>query len=240
MDKKQDSKEIDDIIYLFDTIKSPLQIGFLIDKCVKKEHTIAILLKFIDKKYIKIKPIYEGNEIKSYELEKNNLNIFDKEYYQSFIKEQVINEYYVKELAKFKVTISEIYVINRIIFNDNEKVKIKDIKEFYDDKNCIGLETEELKAKYIFTSKLVQKELELFNLINIKYTNIFKFTDLGKKERKKCKEFLKKLKKETFLKEKELVSLFLWGEYLIFGVALGLCKITIKQINDIYNKADKY
>lgn len=230
--KKRKTKNVSNyFLDIWDNIRSPLEIGYLVDGKMKYEHIVGTLLKFISEKYIKVIPIYKNDEIISYELEKIKSDIYNPKPYINLVDIKKIELKDIKYLMKKKLSISEIYVINRMVFNDNDKISIKDIEKFYDNKDCIGEETEELLAKKVFATKLIQKELEICGILN---ENKKKLTTTGKMKKQEWIDFSSKLKEETYMKEKDINSITIWGENLAIGVALSVCKASIKDANKLY------
>ena len=157
--KEEINKEFDRIFYgdlsaenkyleEWDKIKSPLMIGYLCDGTIKYRHIIATLLNFIQKGYIELIPITEKNNQKNYRLKKKDIEIFGPKVYEN-IKTLEYNNKLRKQLVNFEISASDIYTINRIIFNDNNEITPNDIIKFYDDEDCEGKESEALKAKLI-------------------------------------------------------------------------------------------
>ena len=52
-------------------------------------------------------------------------------------------------------------------------------------------------------------------------------------------EYKDKLQNDTLLSERCIENIYLWGEHLIFGVAFGVCKASIKDAIDIYEDKRK-
>ena len=161
--KEEINKEFDRIFYgdlsaenkyleEWDKIKSPLMIGYLCDGTIKYRHIIATLLNFIQKGYIELIPITEKNNQKNYRLKKKDIEIFGPKVYEN-IKTLEYNNKLRKQLVNFEISASDIYTINRIIFNDNNEITPNDIIKFYDDEDCEGKESEALKAKLIYLKK---------------------------------------------------------------------------------------
>lgn len=84
--KNKKATKNENYFYIWENLNSPLQIGFLIDGRVRYNHIIGTLLKFIDKRYIKVREIYVNNKLDSYEFEKINSDIFNSEVYYELVK----------------------------------------------------------------------------------------------------------------------------------------------------------
>ena len=245
--KENINKEIDRIFfgdlssenkYLeeWDNIKSPLMIGYLCDGKVKYRHIIANLLNFIQKGYIEIIQINKKDNKIDYKLIKKNLEIYNPKVYES-LKSLKNNNALRKKLIHYEVSSSDIFVINRIIFNDNNEIKPEDIIKFYDDKDCDGKESEELIAKLIYLEKLINKEFEIYGLIEKNSTTINsyrgKLTNIGIVKRNEWLNIANKLKTQTLISNRDTQGILVWGKYMAYAVALNVSKIAI---NDLWDK----
>ena len=220
----------------WDKIKSPLMIGYLCDEKVKYRHIMATLLNFIQKGYIKIIQINKNDNKINYKLRKNNLEIFNPKVYES-LKNLEYNNALRRKLIKYEVSASDIFAINRIIFNDNNEIRPEDIIKFYDDKDCDGKESEELIAKLIYLEKLINKEFEIYGLIEKNSTTINsyrgKLTNIGIVKRNEWLNIANKLKTQTLISNRDAQGILVWGKYMAYAVALNVSKIAI---NDLWDK----
>lgn len=220
----------------WDKIKSPLMIGYLCDEKVKYRHIMATLLNFIQKGYIKIIQINKNDNKINYKLRKNNLEIFNPKVYES-LKNLEYNNALRRKLIKYEVSASDIFAINRIIFNDNNEIRPEDIIKFYDDKDCDGKESEELIAKLIYLEKLINKEFEIYGLIEKNSTTINsyrgKLTNIGIVKRSEWLNFANKIKTQTLISNRDAQGILVWGKYMAYAVALNVSKIAI---NDLWDK----
>ena len=242
--KEEINKEFDRIFYgdlsaenkyleEWDKIKSPLMIGYLCDGTIKYRHIIATLLNFIQKGYIELIPITEKNNQKNYRLKKKDIEIFDPKVYEN-IKTLEYNNKLRKQLVNFEISASDIYTINRIIFNDNKEITPNDIIKFYDDEDCEGKESEALKAKLIYLKKLINKEFEIYGIIekNSFLTTLDKgkLTNIGIVKRSQWLKIANKLKTQTLIANRDAQGIIVWGKYMVYGIALNVCKIAINDI----------
>ena len=217
----------------WDKIKSPLMIGYLCDGEIKYRHIIATLLNFIQKGYIELIQITEKNNQKNYRLKKKDIEIFNPKVYEN-VKTLEYNNKLRKQLINFEVSASDIYTINRIIFNDNNEITPNDIIKFYDDEDCEGKESEALKAKLIYLEKLINKEFEIYGIIekNSSLTTLDKgkLTDIGIAKRSQWLKLANKLKTQTLIANRDAKGIIVWGEYMVYGIALNVCKIATNDI----------
>ena len=228
--KEEINKEFDRIFYgdlsaenkyleEWDKIKSPLMIGYLCDGTIKYRHIIATLLNFIQKGYIELIPITEKNNQKNYRLKKKDIEIFDPKVYEN-IKTLEYNNKLRKQLVNFEISASDIYTINII--------------KFYDDEDCEGKESEALKAKLIYLEKLINKEFEIYGIIekNSFLTTLDKgkLTNIGIVKRSQWLKIANKLKTQTLIANRDAQGIIVWGKYMVYGIALNVCKIAINDI----------
>lgn len=217
----------------WDKIKNPLMIGYLCDGEIKYRHIIATLLNFIQKGYIELIQITEKNNQKNYRLKKKDIEIFNPKVYEN-VKTLEYNNKLRKQLVNFEVSASDIYTINRIIFNDNNEITPNDIIKFYDDEDCEGKESEALKAKLIYLEKLINKEFEIYGIIekNSSLNNLDKgkLTDIGIAKRSQWLKLANKLKTQTLIANRDAKGIIVWGEYMVYGIALNVCKIATNDI----------
>lgn len=217
----------------WDKIKNPLMIGYLCDGEIKYRHIIATLLNFIQKGYIELIQITEKNNQKNYRLKKKDIEIFNPKVYEN-VKTLEYNNKLRKQLINFEVSASDIYTINRIIFNDNNEITPNDIIKFYDDEDCEGKESEALKAKLIYLEKLINKEFEIYGIIekNSSLTTLEKgkLTDIGIAKRSQWLKLANKLKTQTLIANRDAKGIIVWGEYMVYGIALNVCKIATNDI----------
>ena len=223
----------------WDKIKSPLMIGYLCDGAIKYRHIIATLLNFIQKGYIELIQITEKNNQKNYRLKKKDIEIFNPKVYEN-VKTLEYNNKLRKQLVNFEVSVPDIYTINRIIFNDNNEITPNDIIKFYDDEDCEGKESEALKAKLIYLEKLINKEFEIYGIIekNSSLTTLDKgkLTDIGIAKRSQWIKLANKLKTQTLIANRDAKGIIVWGEYMVYGIALNVCKIATNDIWEILIK----
>lgn len=248
--KEEINKEFDRIFYgdlsaenkyleEWDKIKSPLMIGYLCDGTIKYRHIIATLLNFIQKGYIELISITEKNNQRNYRLKKKDIEIFNPKVYEN-IKTLEYNNKLRKQLVNFEVSASDIYTINRIIFNDNNEITPIDIIKFYDDEDCEGKESEALKAKLIYLKKLISKEFEIYGIIEKNsFLTTFdkeKLTNIGIVKRSQWLKIANKLKTQTLIANRDAQGIIVWGKYMVYGIALNVCKIAINDIWEILIK----
>lgn len=246
--KEEINKEFDRIFYRelnsgnkylkeWDKIRSPLLIGYLCDGKIKYRHLMATLLNFIQNGYIEVNT-FKDNQ-KNYILKKKNLEIYNPKVYGS-IKSLEYDSTLRKKLVDYGISASDVYTINRIIFNDNNEVTISDIIKFYDDEDCDGKETEALNAKIIYLEKLINKEFQIYGIAEDKRDIMAdskerkKLTTIGIAKRSEWLNIANKLKKETLLANRDAQGLLVWGKYMIYGIALNVCKIAIKDIWNLF------
>ena len=217
----------------WDKIKNPLMIGYLCDGEIKYRHIIATLLNFIQKGYIELIQITEKNNQKNYRLKKKDIEIFNPKVYEN-VKTLEYNNKLRKQLVNFEVSASDIYTIIGIIFNDNNEITPNDIIKFYDDEDCEGKESEALKAKLIYLEKLINKEFEIYGIIekNSSLTTLDKgkLTDIGIAKRSQWLKLANKLKTQTLIANRDAKGIIVWGEYMVYGIALNVCKIATNDI----------
>ena len=59
-------------------------------------------------------------------------------------------------------------------------------------------------------------------------------SELGEENIKKWNGFIKYLKDYTLINDREVEEIVLWEEYLVYGVAFGVAKETINNMNKAY------
>ena len=217
-------------------------IGYLCDEKINYRHIMATLLNFVLKGYIEIIQIGSKEE-HTYKLKKKNLEIYNSKVYES-LKTLDYDNTLRKQLVKYEVSASDIYTINRIIFDDNDEITPADFIIFYDDEDCEGKETEELKAKIIYLEKLINKEFQIYgiedktDLSNHNYKG--KLTSIGKAKRSEWLDILNKLKNQTFISDRDIQGILVWGEYMAYAIALNVSKMAINDVWDkIFENYDK-
>lgn len=248
--KEEISKEFDRIFsgdfssenkYLeeWDKIKSPLMIGYLCDGKIKYRHFMATLLNFIQNGYIELNTFKGKDNQKSYRLKKKDLEIYNPKVYERVNSLEYENPLR-KKLVNYRISASDIYAINRIIFNDNNEITINDIVKFYDNEDCDGKETEALNAKLIYLEKLINKEFQIYGIAKNKRDIMAdsqwseQLTNIGIVKRNEWLKIADKLKTQTLIADRDAQGLLVWGKYMIYGITLNVCKIAIEDIWNLF------
>lgn len=230
--KKEDANDI----YL-----TPLQAGYLIDKKIKNYHIIATILHFLDLGIIKLEKIYRKDKTFAYRFSKYQMEFCD---YSLYSNKNLSNETR-ENLRKRGISISEICIIDKIVFKYYNYINADRIFELYDSKDDYSKlynlreinEVKELKMDKDLVEKCISNEyIELglysykgeYNLLGLLPSKLYS------DKIKLLYEYKNKLQKDTFLPERNIENVYLWGEHLIYGVALNVCKASIKDAIKIY------
>lgn len=227
---------------------TPLQAGFLLDENINRNHIIATILHFLDLGIIKLEKIYRNDNTFAYRFEKSEMEFCD---YNLYTKANITPEKKEKA-AKKGISISEIYIIDKIIFKYYNYINadriftlydnIDDFSKLYNLKNGIN-ERNELESDKRIAVKLIIGEFVDLGLYSYK-ENIDKTVNIieSKLYEDKAKlllDYKDKLKNDTLLSERSIENIYLWGEHLIFGVTFGVCKASINDAVDIYEDKRK-
>ena len=224
---------------------TPVQAGFLLEREVKIHHIIATILHFLDIGIIKLEKIYRNDKTYAYRLKKNLMEFCNYNLYT----DDVITEEKKERIKKKGISISEICIIDRIVFKYYNNINVDRIFQLYDS-------VDDFSALYNLNEINELKELELDkqkveNCINKE------FFELGLYEKKSQKHFFEKfeylaptslygqkaislaeykdkLLDDTLLSERCIENIYLWGEHLIYGVALKACIASIQDAIEIY------
>lgn len=227
---------------------TPLQAGFLLEQRINRNHIIATILHFLDLGIIKLEKIYRNDNTFAYRFEKYEMEFCD---YNLYTKANITSEKKEK-VAKRGISISEIYLIDRIVFKYYNYINadriftlydsIDDFSKLYNLQNGIN-EKKELAADSSEVEKCIRSEFVDIGLYSYKENrdktiNIIE-SKLYEEKGLLLLEYKDKLENDTLLSERSIENLYLWGEHLIFGVALGVCKASIKDAIDIYEDKRK-
>ena len=231
-----------------DIIVMPLQAGFLLDEKINKNHIIATMLHFLDLGIIKLEKILRNDNTFAYRFKKNEMEFCD---YNLYTDANITSER-KENVIKRGVSISEIYIIDRIIFKYYNHINadriftlydsIDDFSKLYNLKTGIN-ERKELELDLTEVEKIIKGEFVDIGLYSYKeYRNKTVSIIESKLYEEKVKlllEYKNKLQNDTLLSERCIENIYLWGEHLIFGVAFGVCKASIKDAIDIYEDKRK-
>lgn len=227
---------------------TPLQAGFLLDEKIKKYHIIATMLHFLDLGIIKLEKILRNDNTFAYRFRKNEIEFCD---YNLYTEANITPERKGK-VIKRGISISEIYIIDKIIFKYYNYINadriftlydsIDDFSKLYNLKNGIN-ERKELELDLAEVEKHIKGEFVDLGLYSYKEyknktVNLIE-SKLYEEKEKLLLEYKDKLQNDTLLSERCIENIYLWGEHLIFGVAFGVCKASIKDAIDIYEDKRK-
>lgn len=229
-------KEIikDDDLYL-----TPVQAAMILEDNLKNYHIIATILHFLELDIIDLTKIYRNDGTWAYRFEKKDKFFCD---YNMFSGDNFSKENINKAKEK-KISISEVYIIDRIVFKYYNYVNADRIYEFYDSiddysKLYNSRKIQELKELDYDLDKVKELIKEEFVRKGLKITsesspNTFEYVDFNKKY-EEILRYKNKLKYDTLLPERSIENVHLWGEHLIYGVAFNVCKTSIKDAIEIY------
>lgn len=220
---------------------TPIQSAMLLEDKIKNYHIIATILHFLELGFIELTKIYRKDGTFAYRFEKKEKEFCD---YYSF-SNKILTAEKKEKLKNNKISVSEIYIIDRIVFKYYNYVNADRIYEFYDSYDDYSKlynnsrEINELKdldydlknVKKIINEEFIEKGLyktKRNNLYNIKTSALFF------KKSAEVIEYKNKLKYDTYLSERSIENVYLWGEHLIYGVAFNVCKTSIKDAINIY------
>ena len=235
----------DDAINVYVT---PLQAGFLLDKKINRNHIIATILHFLDLGIIKLQKIHRNDNTFAYRFEKSEKEFCDYNLYTdaNITREKKAN------VAKRGISISEIYLIDRIVFKYYNYINadriftlydsVDDFSKLYNLKDGIN-ELKELDLDLARVEKCINSEFIDIGIYSYKekkgkIVSIIE-SKLYEEKIKLLLEYKDKLQNDTLLSERCIENIYLWGEHLIFGVAFGVCKASIKDAIDIYEDKRK-
>ncbi len=227
---------------------TPLQASFLLDAKVNKNHIIATILHFLELGIIKLEKIYRNDNTFAYRFEKSEIEFCD---YNLYTKANITPERKEKIIKK-GISISEIYLIDRIVFKYYNHINadriftlydsVDDFSKLYNLKNGINerqeLETDLNNVKKYIIKEFVEIGLYSYKEYRDKSVNIIE-SKLYEEKAKLLLEYKDKLQNDTLLSERSIENIYLWGEHLIFGVAFGVCKVSIQDAIDIYEDKRK-
>ena len=152
-----------------------------------------------------------------------------------------------ENVNKRGISISEICLIDRIIFKYYNYINADRIFTLYDSKDDFSKlynlkngidERNELKMDLQKVEKCIRNEFVDIGLYSYKedkdkIVNIIE-SKLYEEKAKELLEYKDKLRNDTLLSERCIENIYLWGEHLILGVALGVCKASINDAINIY------
>lgn len=225
-----------------DVYLNPLQAGYLLEGTIKYHHVVATILHFLDLGIISLEKIYRNDKTVGYRFEKKKLEFCD---YYLYTDENITPEK-KENVLKNKISISEIYIIDKVVFKYYNYVNADRIYEFYDNYDDYSKlysgtrpikESSELHYDYEFATKLIMKEfwdLKLYEKKKILKQELGLESNLYYIKYKRLTEYKDKLQNDTLLPERTIENVYLWGEHLIYGVAFNVCKTSIKDATDIY------
>ena len=223
-----------------DIFLTPIQAGMILENSLKNYHIIATILHFLDLELIDLTKIYRDDGTWAYRFEKRdklfcNYNNFSGD---NFSKENI------NKANEKKISVSEIYIIDRIVFKYYSHVNADRIYEFYDSIDDYSKlynlreinELKELdydldKVKELVSDELIKKGLKRSRILPF---DTFEYVDLFNRKYNEILEYKNELESNTLLPERSIENVYLWGEHLIYGVALNVCKTSIKDAIEIY------
>ncbi len=219
---------------------TPVQVGMMLENKLKNYHIIATILHFLNLELIDLTKIHRDDGTWAYRFEKKDKFFCD---YNMFSGDNFSKENINKAKEKM-ISVSEIYIIDRIVFKYYSHVNADRIYEFYDSiddysKLYNSREINELKeldydldkVRDIVGNELIRKGLKKSKILP---QNTFEYVDLYNRKYNEILDYKNKLKYDTLLPERSIENVHLWGEHLIYGVALNVCKTSIKDAIEIY------
>lgn len=216
---------------------TPVQAAMMLEDDLKNYHIIATILHFLELGFIDLTKIHRDDGTWAYRFEKKDKLFCD---YNLFSGENLTKEN-INKANKEKISISEIYIIDRIVFKYYNYVNADRIYEFYDSIDDYSKlynlreinELKELDYDLEKVRNLVKDELTKKGLKKTRTVDNIN-SDLFNKKRDEIIAYKNKLKYDTLLPERSIENVYLWGEHLIYGVALNVCKTSIKDAISIY------
>ncbi|MBQ7409819.1 MAG: hypothetical protein IJW20_00360 [Clostridia bacterium] len=220
---------------------TPIQAAMMLEDKVKNYHIIATVLHFLELGLIELTKICRKDGTFAYRFEKKEKEFCD---YYSF-SNRVLSTEQKEKLKNNKISVSEIYIIDRIVFKYYNHVNADRIYEFYDSyddysklyNNTRGInELKELDFDLRNVEKIIKEEFKEKGIHKAKRKNLFNFktSKLFFKKSVEVTDYKNKLKYDTYLSERSIENVYLWGEHLIYGVAFNVCKTSIKDAISIY------
>lgn len=256
-DENRAAKGTDNLINAENLYLTPVQLGFLYSFDIRYEQVIATILHYLELGYIKLTKLPKKDGVVSYRFEKNHEIYCDthKVFKDGFLK---IYPNVEEDLKKSGISKSEVFIIDRIVFKYYSYVNAERIYELYDAHDDYSKlynsrpidELQDLNLAYSNLRDMVVNELvdlgvfwkeplrspKVFrDSFGVHYCyNDVKNTLLGLAKSYQIRKYRDKLKNDTLLPERTIENVHLWGEHLINGVALGVCRTTIQDATDIY------
>lgn len=237
---KKTYEEYTDKIELEELYLTPVQAGYLLENTVKYNHVVATILHFLDLRIITLKKIKKEDGTVAYRFEKNDTEFCN---YYNFCGEK-ISEELIKKANKKKISLSEIFIIDRIVFKYYNYVNADRIYLLYDGIDDYSKlynlkeinEIDELKVNLSSVSEVINDEFEKIGILkkHNKFDKNSETTKLGFAKKYSLYKYMQKIKNDTLLPERSIENVHLWGEHLIYGVAFNVCKTVIKDAKDIY------
>lgn len=231
---------------VYDVYLTPMQVGFLLNGKITFNHIVATILQFLDKGIISLEKIYRKDGTVAYRFAKKEVEFCDYYLYSG----ERLNDERINNLKKRGITLSEVYTIDKIIFKYYSNINADRIFELYDNYDDYSKlyklkpidERDELyeelrKVKCLLLCELNEKYGEFgenykkYKGLDVEYLRPSK---VYKSKIKEINDYKDKLQNDTLLSERNIESVYLWGEHLIYGVALGVCKTSIKDAIKIY------
>jgi len=150
---------------------SPIMLEYIANRNISMNGVLASILEYVRKKYINLTPIFDDNtgEILDYRFEKNSNISFPEESYQILVN-PVFPEEKTKEILESEISPSDIYIINRILFDQTDIITYKQIEKLYD--NVVDIEEKyyrpHLNTRLMYLKKLLNFELSKKGIISNK------------------------------------------------------------------------
>lgn len=220
---------------------TPIQAAMMLEDKVKNYHIIATILHFLELGFIELTKIYRKDGTFAYRFEKKEKEFCD---YYSF-SNRILSTNQKEKLKNNKISVSEIYIIDRIVFKYYNYVNADRIYEFYDSYDDYSKlynnsreinELKDLDYDLKNVEKIIKEEFKEKGIHKAKRKNLYniKTSELFFKKSVEITEYKNKLKYDTYLSERSIENVYLWGEHLIYGVAFNVCKTSIKDAISIY------
>lgn len=226
----------------YDIHLTPMQAGFLLSRWITFNHIVATILHFLNKGILSLEKFRRKDGTFAYRLAKKELEFCNYGMYSlEFITDEKINK-----LKEKQITLSEIYVIDKIVFKYYTNINADRIFELYDNYDDYSklyklrpinerkeLQDDLFRARAIILQELNEKYGEFGE--NYKNPKAFYYPSMIYEYKvKDIRKYKRKLLYDTLLSERSIENVHLWGEHLIYGVALGVCKTSIKDAIEIY------
>ena len=219
---------------------TPLQVGAIALFGLEYHHVVATVLHFLDLGIIDLTKTKRSDGTIGYRFGKKEQEFCN---YYLYTKD-VITPEKKEKLRKKQISVSEIYVIDKIVFKYYNYVNADRIYEFYDNYDDYSKlysnsrevnEIKELHYDLDIVNKIIRDEFLELQLLEIKKNKKYlKTTKLFWVKVKQLKKYRRKLLKDTFLSERSIENIHLWGEHLIYGVAFNVCRTSIEDAIEIY------